>query len=208
MRRLVVFLGLVCCLLTLCCAPRATCPPPAAKPDVTTVRVYRTFELTVHADTEFLPQGRQIIEQAAAKWSALSNGHIRIRVEFDLDFDSIENLKAHQAAQHSVLIGLKSDYKIAQQLDEKLGGPGVTPLAATVRQTDDGPVMVFLIMDRIEDGAALLSVVTHEFGHVANMPDLPTSGSVMSGARRRNEEPVTEFNEADIALCRAARYCE
>ncbi len=205
-------IALLLCCLSLCCAPHASAPEPetprpkapelapAPKP------VRADFSRTLHAEADFNPFARNLIDTAAAKWRDVSGGHLDIRFNYDLDIEDAENTRAHVASNHSVLIGGTSDYPIAQRIDAMLGSPGRMPVAATATN-DKGATAVFLIMDRI-DPADFLSVMTHELGHVAGLPDLPTTGSVMSGAHVRGTPAVESFTREDIALCRAAHYCE
>ncbi len=151
--------------IVACCAPRAAPVTPtsatldASAPDDTAVRAWKTFELTLHVDVDFAPAGRALIEEAAHKWREISGGHIRIDVVFDVDFDETEELAAHVAARHSILLGVKSDFPIVKKIDARLGRPGSMPLAVTLT-ADDRPTTVFLIVDRIRADDFLSSSVT------------------------------------------------
>ncbi len=157
----------------------------------------------------FNEQGRAIIEEAARRWSVLTHGRANLIVVFDLDFDSIENLKQHKANRDSIVLGIESGYPIADAIDQSLGGRPGQVLAATVHEEDEntGPVLVFLIVDRIA-ADHFLAVVTHEFGHVIGLPDLPTTGSIMSGVEVNGIAPPDAFTPADVMLCRAAHLCD
>jgi hypothetical protein len=199
-KALLALFALVCTLLAC-----ATVPPTTRAPDVTKVAAWKEFELTLHADVDFTDTGRGRIQEAAKKWRAASSGRVRIDVVFDLDFSSVANLQGHQESGDSLLLGVLSEYPIAKRIDAVIGSPGRMPLAATM-SSDGGPTIVVLILDRIESDD-FLSVVTHELGHVAGLPDLPTFGSVMSGARRRGDTSVENFTTDDQELCRSAKLC-
>lgn len=154
-------------------------------------------------DEGFTPEGRRQIELAAAKWREVSNGRVRLDVVFDLDFESLENLRRHRDARHAQVVGLMSWMPLAEAIDAHFARQGIRPLAAT---TGESPPAVFLILDRIE-AEHFLSVVMHEFGHVAGLDDLPLLGSVMSYAEVPGQPVPVEFTEADRALCKAARLC-
>lgn len=180
-------------LLLACCTPKPVAPEPL-----------RTFTVVMHADKDFTAEGRSRILSAARAWHTFTEGRVDIYVEFDLDFDDVPGLKAHQAAHHSVLIPVLSDYPIAQAIDSELRGKGI-PLAATV-QLKDGSSGVFLIMDRIDPDNFEL-VVTHELGHVAGLPDLSEYGAIMSGVESNTVPTPKTFMPADLEACRASKYC-
>lgn len=200
-----LFILLVCCLVLSGCATHATRPTQATRPkDVTTVKVWRTYSLDVHADKDFAPLGRALIDEAAMKWRTVSSGHIDIRPVYDLDFDSIENLREHATAGHSTLFGLSSNTEAVATIDARVGGSRRT-LGFTTTRKDDSH-MVIIVMDRVAK-EMFLSVVVHELGHVIGFPDLPSTGSIMSGASYLNAPSIEQFTADDIALCRAFLYC-
>lgn len=199
MRHLLAIVAIIALLLA-CSSPQKGRPDSTA----TTTAAWKEVSLSLHGATEFTELGRESIREASNKWRAVSGGRIRIDVVFDLDFNSLENLEEHQRANHSLLIGVLSRYPIAEKIDELLGSRNSTPMAATIR--GETSTLVFLIVDRI-DADDFESVVTHELGHVAGLPDLPTFGSVMSGARLRGAPAVNEFTHDDVTLCRAALLC-
>lgn len=182
------------------CVPSS---PPSRT--VTTTVAWRDFSLVLHADNHFNELGRRIIVEAAENIRRLTHGRARLDVVFDLDFDSIENLKAHMAANHSMVFGVLSDYDVVKTLDEGLRGPG-TILAATV-ETKSRSQFVFLILDRIAEDK-FSNVVTHEFGHVIGFPDLDAMGAIMSGRSASNEPAILDWAEADLKLCREFHYCD
>ncbi len=192
-------------VLSACCTPTPS-RAPAKRPDVTTVTVSRDFAITLHADKDFNAFARERIDRAARDWRDVTRGRARIDVLFDVDFDSVANLETHRELGHAWLIGTMSDWPMGMWIDRRLGGPGATPLAATIEPVN-GPVSVFLIVDRIavED---FFSVVLHELGHVMGLPDLETFNSVMSGGRRREDAPADKFTAEDMALCRSYRFCD
>lgn len=179
--------------------------PAPLEPDPVEVR--KDFVSDVHADVDFNAKGRAALVQAAESWRKLTKGRVRINVIFDLDFDSIANLKAHRDAKDTILVGVLSEYPIVAEIDAATNrGNGSTTLAVTAH-LEYGARGIFLIMDRIREDA-FLSVAIHEFGHLAGLPDLPTHGSVMSGASVFGEVPVVEFTEEDRMLCRVGAYCD
>jgi hypothetical protein len=193
---------------SFCCAPRhsAITPDPSTpeRTEPVEVRMWKEFEITLHVDTDMSELDRTHAEEASRKWRVISSGHIRINLEYDLDFGSTSGLLAHEMARHSLVVLVQSTSPVVRQLDAQLGGPKKTVLAATTIEQDR--VRVFLITDRIE-APKRLSVLTHEFGHVAGFPDLPNYGSIMSGAAPTGAPPVNEFTAEDTSLCRGALLC-
>lgn len=200
-----LFALMLCCLMTVCCTQHQPLAPPRPK-DVTSVRVYKDFTHTLHVDTDFSDIAKLQIVEAAEKWRTASGGHIDISAVADLDFESTESVLKHKTEHHSVLIGVTSDLPVVARIDAELGRPGVVPMAVTVKNKD-GSIAVYVIVDRVKFDS-FKSVVTHELGHVAGMPDLPTTGSIMSGASFADEPPILQFTRDDLALCRASKYCE
>lgn len=184
------------------CAPTT---PTHEPPKATQVKVWREFELVMHADDAFPEDVRAQLDSAAAAWVDLTEGNVRIKLVYDLDFSSVENLKSHKVGTHALVIGLLSDMKLAQELDKHFASPGVEPLAATVTPAGE-PSLVFLIVDRIPR-AQFREVMTHELGHVIGLPDLPTFGDVMSGREVKGFPVPDKFTPADKALCERFRYC-
>lgn len=203
MKKLFSLVAVLCCLLSVCCTSRP--PAPARAPDPIEVSVWRDFELVLHGDTDFADEGRRRIERAASSIRRLTHDRARISVEFDLDFQSLENLKAHHDAHHSQIIGVTSDFDIVKTIDAIVPGPG-TVLAATA-PTNDGSFVVVLILDRIEEDR-FEAVVTHEFGHVIGLPDLKQLGAIMSGSEVHGAPYPTDWTRADVELCRSFRYCD
>ena len=170
----------------------------------------RTFAITLHADEGFTPLARALITKASGAWRDASNGRIKIDVEYDVNFGDLESVEAHKAANESFLIPIFGDGRVAERIDEALGGPGKQPVAATLPSKGPGdPTVVFLILDRIgEEEGSFFSVVTHEFGHVAGLPDLPALGSIMSAGHVKGEPPVRALTVTDRELCRGAGLCD
>lgn len=197
--------------LSVGCAPpkRPTEAPVTARaPDPPVeVRMWRDFSITLHGDVVFTPSGREDIVAAAEKWRNVTDGHARISLKFDFDFDSAENVSHHAAANDSVIVAIPENSDVVRGIDRRLGGPHRKPMAVTMpSQGPDDPTIVLLIMDRISD-EAFVSVVTHELGHVMGLPDLPTLGSVMSGAVREGGPYVNAFTPDDLTLCHASLLC-
>lgn len=192
-------------------ACRAPIPKPAAAehashlPDLVEVSITRTCSVTLHADVSFPVQARETIKAASSAWAALSEDRIRIDVDYDVDFESIGNLKTHVDAKHSTLLAVFSDFDIVQSFDAEFAP--ATPLAVTTTDLEGDVRRVWLIVDRIPVPRAR-EIVTHEFGHVCGMPDLPSFGSIMSGASFKGAPPIESFSAEDRALCRAYHYCQ
>lgn len=165
---------------------------------------WRDFELVLHVDTDLAPI-QPMLERAAASVRRLTHDRARLTLVFDIDFNSIENLKAHRAARHSQLIGVLSTFDIVATLDASTRGGGQL-MAATVT-LNDGTFVVFLILDRIND-ERLENTVTHELGHVIGFPDLAERGAIMSGASISGSPAIADWTPADIELCRTFRYCD
>lgn len=193
-------------LVGACSAKEKPAAAHPSDPSPVTVEVTRECELTLHAETDVSVEGRKVLANATEAWRNISQGRIRIGVEYDVDFDSVANLKEHQAADHSFVFGVTSDSDIVEELDAKIATPTSRPMAVTV-STESGAKHVWLILDRIPRAQAL-DVVTHELGHVCGLPDLPSIGSIMSGASLRNAQPLDAFTSEDVALCRAYKYCK
>lgn len=83
--------------------------------------------------------------------------------------------------------------------------PGV-PVAANIH-TGSGTTLVVFILDRI-DPRHFESIVTHEFGHVLGIHDLPIEDSVMSGAESDGDVVPSELTPADLEACRVVGVCD
>lgn len=187
-------------VLSACCAPKAR---PKEANDVTTVRANKTFRLTMHADTDFSDAGRARITHAARAWYELTSGNVDINIVFDLDFESLSSLKEHE--HDSRIIGVLESYPVVRELDRQFRTTQIKPLAATALA--DRTPLVFLIMDRILT-SQFETVVMHELGHVAGLPDLPTYGAIMSGVQVNGIAPPDIFQHEDRVLCRRFLYCD
>jgi hypothetical protein len=199
-KKLFALVALLCCTLAVCCAP-----PPLASPTIAALApeagpLQRDFGLTLHVDTAFDGIGREIIEKAGQNIRALTHDRARLELVFDLDFDA-----PAPDAHESLVVGVLSTFKIVHTLEEVIGGGG--QLVAVTVPTKFDTTWVLLIMDRIEP-EDFEAVVTHEFGHVIGLPDLPTMGSIMSGARVEGTAPLHAWTAADVELCRKFQYCD
>jgi hypothetical protein len=191
------WLLLVCVFLFGCGAHAGTAP--------TEVRVTREFEHTLHVDTALPRDYRRQLEAAARAWREVTAGRVRISLAYDLDLDSIENLREHDARASWLVIGVLSEMSIVAEIDRRFGSPTRSPLALTSSMPTS--TWVFLILDRIP-GEHIQAVAMHEFGHVIGLPDLAELGAVMSGVEVAGHPVPTAFQPQDIRLCRAARYCD
>lgn len=192
MKNLLALVALVCCVVS-CCASKPADTPRAALAEVA---------ITLHVDTDFAPTGRVIIEKAADNIRRLTNGRAQISLAYDLDFQAVGNLEAHNALHHSQVIAVNADFDIVRTIDAKTAGRGTT-LAVTV-PTKYGSTSVILILDRIA-AERFEFVVTHEFGHVIGLPDLEEDGAIMTGVQ---SNPPADWTFADVELCRKMRYCD
>ncbi len=197
MKKFLSFALLVVAILVTCCVPTRA---PVSQAPV----ALKDFDRVLHVDDGFEGEGRAIIERAAANIRRLTQDRAHLTVVFDADFDSLDSLKLHMQAGHTLVIAVLSDFPIVAALDEAAKGPGQL-LAATVYQIDDSAI-VFLILDRI-DASHAENVVTHEFGHVIGFPDLPTAGAIMSGSSIKGSPPLLDWTPADVALCRQYHFC-
>jgi len=194
-----VAVGLVC---LAACAPRAFLPDTT---EVTEIIVTRSVSRTLHADVDFTEAGRSRIRQAGVRWANFTQGRVNLQIVFDLDFDDMIGLAEHMAEAHDAIIPVHSSMDIVSRLTTETGlDNGKLLLGATTHHENDAMV-VRLVMDRI-DPDDFETVVTHELGHVAGLPDLPTQDSVMSAASPAGAR-VKEFSADDAKLCRAFRYC-
>lgn len=171
--------------------------------DVTSLHVTREFATTMHAEN-WNDTGRKALTQASKRWWEATQGRVRIDVVFDLDFDSLSSL--YELSTADKIIALKSDTDLAKHYDAILGQPGLTVLAVT-QQKRTSEIDVYLMVERIAD-EDFEAIATHEFGHVFGLPDLPNTGSVMSGAGTRGVARPKELTWEDLALCRAERFCQ
>lgn len=181
-------------------------PTHAPLRDRTEVRVSRTFSETLHVDSALPTVLRDELDGAAREWVTVSDGNVRIRLAYDLDLDSVEDIQAHDAAKHPMVIGLLSEMPVVASIDKHFGGAGVWPLGVTVR-SPTAPTIVFFILDRIPL-TKFRAVAMHEFGHVIGLPDLPEFGHVMSGADITGQPVPRTFTPRDRALCVEYRFCE
>jgi hypothetical protein len=181
-------------LCAACCVP-AKAPAPS-----------RSITKVLHADTDASIDDRAHIAQAADVWRQISKGRANLIVVFDLDPTSLENVRAHFEADHSLVHAIREDSDTAKILDGMFESHNVRPLAATTN-LNDGTSFVFFIRDRIDD-KYFYSVALHEFGHVLGFPDLASKGSIMSGVRSMLEPPVEAPSPEDMVLCRKAKLCD
>lgn len=190
-------------VLSTCCT--ASLPEARAKvPDVTSVKMWRDFELVLHADTDFPATERTMIEAAAGNIRRLTHDRARPSVAFDLDFTSVLNLRSHADASDWLMIRVSSDFDIVEALERDAH---VRPPSQLVAATQMGTRTVYVVIDRVRPGF-FEEVVTHELGHVIGFPDLDAYGSVMSGTSRIGSEPLGDWTDADVALCKSFSYCD
>lgn len=199
---LVVLGGLLACASAP--VPPASIERASAR-DVTTVEITRTARLTLHVDTAFAPPARDIIRSAAAQWFALTQGNVRFDTVFDLDFEDEAGFEQHLRERHNMIVAVPDGSTIVAELDLAFGTATTRPLAATA-PLPNGATAVYMLPSRIPSADAE-AVVTHELGHVIDLPDLPTFDSIMSAVSFRGRPRPTGFTAEDVALCRAAHYC-
>lgn len=150
--------ALLLALAVLCCAPRTA--PRAAYVNEPVVAA-----IVLRGDLDFLPEERVAIEQAAATLAHATAGAVRIRIVWDLDWQTI------QGNERNLILRLESYYPLVQDAD-----PEGNMLGATVPSRGH----VFLISDRIADREAdLATVALHEFGHLLGLPHLDVPGALM-----------------------------
>jgi hypothetical protein len=204
---------LVLAFMTTCCrpvvpdAPLPRAPQAAAAP---APKVLKDLDLVLHVDVDFTADangGRPYLERAARNIRELTHGRARIRLVYDVEFETENGFKNHVDAHHSMLLAILSDFKMAHMIDENLAetGPGL-PLAATIPLWD-GAFQVYLILDRIP-ADHFEAVITHELGHVIGLPDLPEQGAIMSGTEGDSVPTPSGWTQADRDLCRSFDYCD
>lgn len=197
------YLFAIVSLFALCCSPRKT-PAPPRTPDVTTVAAYADFEREVHADTSFTDEQRAALREAARTWRTATKDRVRLRVSFDVDFASTENLRAHHVDRHLIASRVFSYFPVVKAIDGR--HPRMNVIAET-GDVVDGSSRVYFIVDRINP-KNFRQVAIHEFGHVFGLDDLPVLGAIMSWAEVDGEPLPETLTEADFELCRRARFCD
>ncbi len=200
------FLDLAVLLLAGCAAPvvLSNSPPPAT-PDITTVRSYRDFETTIHADVDFDSMGREILDRSADRLRVFTSGRARVHIVYDLDFTSVISIHEHIQQKHSMLFVVFSGGPVSAAIDARHPGPVV--VMAETAFLANGSVRVVFIGDRIEV-ADFEIIAIHELGHVIGFDDLPVYGAVMSAAQIRGIAPPADFTAYDLEHCRSVRYCD
>lgn len=175
-------------------------PTRLTRYEATTVQVSREFEIVLHADTNIAEEDRVTYDNAAELWRVTSQNRIRIKIAYDL---TPQNLLEAIKANKSILREVRTGDKIVEWIDKE--HPNITVLAATTEALS-GARYVWFIKNRFSSQEHY-SIAVHEFGHVAGLPDLPTTGSVMSRIRDQKAPSINEFTQEDIALCKAYWFC-
>lgn len=165
--------------------------------------------LVFHGDTAFTPDERATIERAATTWDYYSNGIISFDIRWDLDWNSIASIQAHQADNTILRITSNSSATTIGDLAAHGRALGFTVQDAT---HPERPIQVFLVIDRLID-YRLEPVATHELGHalqLSHQPQYPASlmSPHLTGVECPSKKEMTEFCshwhcnvETDVRWC-------
>lgn len=185
----------------LLAAALAACPGPSKAPPA---RVYRDFDITMHADTRLNEHGREVLDRAAERLKIFTSSRARIHLVYDLDFESYIGLKEHLESKHSIIFGVLEGGTVANAIDGR--HPRQYILAETAFLVD-GSTRVVFIVNRIP-AYDFEVIAIHELGHVIGFDDLPQHGSIMSGEQIGGTRLPVDFTARDLEHCRAKRYCD
>lgn len=155
--------------LSLACV---TAPPPKAP--VATMGPC-TVSLHFHGDIEFTPSERLDIESSMKAWKTATDGAACLSVVWDLNFDSMESVSAHE--EDHVILKVNSMVSIVQSLDELADGAVLGFVFPPGGVKTHKPVRLFLVYDRLTNRMGEVSM--HELGHTMGMQHTKDPWSVM-----------------------------
>ncbi len=141
--------------------------------------------ITIHADVDFTIPERAWFTYAANVWHYQTAGLATIKVEYDLDFTSVSNLKEHQDAGDNLMMRADSSMSMVRDMDAQC--PQGTPCILAWVSPGGGihnpwhkPVNSVFIPDRYRDNDHYAElVVLHEMGHMLGLPHLGAVQSIM-----------------------------
>lgn len=134
----------------------------------------------LHADTAFTVAERACIDRAAVIWGLQTSGQAYIRIEYDLDFDSVHSIVEHITKGSHMMKRMTEDMDEVIAEDEgarKVLG-WVTP-SGGVHNPWRVPMKVAFVVDRMPDAEYFTQVVLHEFGHVLGLPHVAAINAIM-----------------------------
>lgn len=144
------------------CAPR-----PPARP----THVVPQLRLMVHADTAFTNRERFLILKSAENIRRQTNDFLAYSIVFDLDFSSMQSLKANVGENTIVRI-----HSSAEGLDSNTLG------YCNVSMEDldlNNPSKIALVHDRLTNDDVMVHVAMHEMLHMARLQHIGTVHSIM-----------------------------
>lgn len=151
--------------------------------------------LRMHADVEFTPLERRLIDQAVRDLEWQTAGYMRVQLEYDLDFGEMSVLR--------------EDALLVRQ-------PMFAPLTLHVEQEKRSAVYgftyttsqkSFLVADRLDTPELWRHVTMHELLHVAGLNDLPTTPYDIMARSRTDNVPLCMSRADAKEFCRA-QHCD
>lgn len=164
----------VLAILSTCCGKPPVLPDGGLVPKAAVIEF--------HADTDFTPEERGNIDFSANVWNTQTNGQAKVTVVYDLDFGSVDSLKA--AMDQNTIVRNHCDED--PNVDE--GTLGWTPPWGGIHDPQGRHSRMMLCVDRMDEwGSKTKSgkdnywrqTVIHEMGHALGLSHVAHPNALM-----------------------------
>lgn len=175
------------------------CSKPGVRPPEAPVHYLPAEVFDYHVDSRFTPQERRWLSKAAGNLQEQTRGLVVINLTFDLDV-----LGPATEAPKEVIVRMTSEDDPVVKWDAthpQSALLGLTHLAEDATE----PLVIFLVVDRLQPADRFTSVAMHEMLHAAGLGHTEDPRSVMAATAGPNP---TCLHRADVAELCSHLFCD